>query len=137
MRIHTALNGSDVTAAARMAGVQFERCSLHKSRTHTRAYDVILSGSNTRRRNTGTSPYRTDDYAATWDEWGIFLAELFRRDPQIKCAYYRDAADFHWQTGNRFKTLRLVDQHRTHNWSYSMTLQARGCACGAVMRHPR
>lgn len=133
MRIHTTLNGSDFTAAARKAGVSFERCSLHGSRTHTRAYDVILSGSSPRRRNTGQSASRTDDYAATWDEWGIFLAELFRRDPATKCTYYRDAADFHWQTDGRFKTLTLNEQHRTHNWIRGVPYKAT-CKCGATMR---
>ena len=134
MRIHTALTERQIRHAAELAGVQFERLDHKGSKSRDHAFDVILSGSSPRRRNSGRSVDRTNDYAATWDEWGIFLAELFRRDPAIKCTYYRDAADFHWQTGSRFRSLTRDKQHRVHNWTYSMTLDERGCACGAVMR---
>jgi hypothetical protein len=136
MRIHTnTVTYTDLAQSALLAGVYLERDSEHKSKSHKRAFDVILSGSSPRRRNSGAAANRTDDYAATWDEWGIFLGELFRRDPAIKCAYYRDAADFHWQTGGRFRALTRDKQHRVHNWTFSMTLNERGCACGAVTRH--
>ena len=49
-------------------------------------------------------------YAATYDEWGFFLAALYRRDPLMRCApnfkrdysQYRDAEDFHHKTGRTY-----------------------------------
>lgn len=49
-------------------------------------------------------------YAATYDEWGFFLAALYRRDPKMRCApnfkrdyaQYYDAEDFHHKTGRTY-----------------------------------
>lgn len=51
-----------------------------------------------------------DGYAATYDEWGFFLAALFRMDedarvaPNFKrdTAIYYDASDFHGKTGRTY-----------------------------------
>ncbi len=110
MRIHTSLNHSDLYDAARAARVGFTTLTEHKSRSHVRAFEIKLTGSSSYRQNFG------DDYAATWDEWGIFLAVLFERDADIKTPYYRDRNDFHWQTGERFVSLRHSQQHAQHNW---------------------
>lgn len=49
-------------------------------------------------------------YAATYDEWGFFLAALYRRDPKMRCApnfkrdyaQYYDAEDFRHKTGRTY-----------------------------------
>lgn len=49
-------------------------------------------------------------YTATYDEWGFFLAALYRRDPKMRCApnfkrdyaQYYDAEDFHHKTGRTY-----------------------------------
>ena len=51
-----------------------------------------------------------DGYAATYDEWGFFLAALYRMDEGARCApnfkrdyaAYYDAADFHDKTGRTY-----------------------------------
>ena len=51
-----------------------------------------------------------DGYAATYDEWGFFLAALYRMDEGARCApnfkhgtaLYYDAADFHEKTGRTY-----------------------------------
>ena len=51
-----------------------------------------------------------DGYAATYDEWGFFLAALYRMDEGARCAPnfkrdsadYYDAADFHDKTGRTY-----------------------------------
>lgn len=105
MRIHTdTLTSADVynacDAATRSVSgtktVRPTRLELHGSRKRARAFDVILTGSNSRRQNGG------QDYAATYDEWGYFLAHLFARDPQMTCDYYDDAADFQTKTDRRY-----------------------------------
>lgn len=103
MRIHLNLTAPEVDhlldAARRAAGVQFERKSHHGSQSHTMAVDVILSGDAPHRINS------RDTYAenaASWDQWGIFLAVIYAADPTAKSWAYDDAQDFHEQTGNRF-----------------------------------
>lgn len=61
------------------------------SRSHERSYTVRLSGS---------SPYvmqgRTVENAkaATWDEWGLFIAALFKRDAAATIGNYKGVEDF-------------------------------------------
>ena len=140
MRIHTgSLERHDLEVAARIAGVSLVRDTLHGSNSHAHAYEVILSGSGSR-----LSQYRDQDVpAATWDEWGIFLAELYQRDPQALVGgaawpVYADARHFAWATGDRFNDLAPEGQHRNHRW-YHVGESAGGvtvneCKCGAIQR---
>ncbi len=43
-----------------------------------------------------------DARAASWSDWGRFLAELFEIDPEAVCDYYASADDFHAKTAGRF-----------------------------------
>jgi hypothetical protein len=133
MRLHTRLEQADLYNAARHAGVNFAKFTVHGSRKAPRAFEVILTGSASHR-----SQYRAESYpAATWDEWGIFLAELYRQDPNLSATYYTDALDFHWQTDERFKTLTPAEQHRQHRWEYGVPY-VNTCRCGAVRQwHPQ
>ena len=73
--------------------------SLHKSRSRDHAYSVALRGHgvrHTRRPNTNTGG--SGEYAATYDDWGFWLAELFSRDPNAIAGPYKGAADFERQT---------------------------------------
>lgn len=129
MRIHTdTLTARDIYDAADRAGdavsVTFTQ---HGSRSRARAFNVTLTGSSSRRPNSGgygAGGYG-DTYAATWDEWGMFLAELFRRDPAMIAGspgrpVYADAEHFHWTTGGRFHALTPAYQHGKagHRWEY-------------------
>ena len=117
MRIHTTFLGSDdLYVAARYASgkgdgmVSIDSASMHGSRSHDHAFNVLLEGDGTvnkRRRNFGTS--KTADrldrpYACTYDQWGHFLAALFAIDPDIHIpGVYKNAADFHAVTKNAYK----------------------------------
>jgi len=140
MRIHTSLTDAQVRSL-RPVSVTFERLTSHGSRSHVRAFDVLLAGSGNTGGQWGNSgkdgaaPYK----AATWDEWGIFLGALFDADPAAKATYYHDGADFHWQTGDRFRdgALTLAGQHLRHKWGHRRTLTGQHeqhCQCGAVVR---
>lgn len=37
---------------------------------------------------------RSDAYAAKWQAWGWFIAELFNRDPDARIGQYKGVADF-------------------------------------------
>ncbi len=65
-------------------------------------YHVSLEGvgaRHTRQRNSGQ--YGGTDYngyAATWMDWGWFIAVLFRYDPDAQIGFYKGRDDFHEQT---------------------------------------
>lgn len=133
MRIHTHLCLGMIESAALKAGVSFGKLVAHGSRTREHAFEVQLLGTSTRRPNSGSRGVGRDDYAATWDEWGIFLADLFEADPDIVCQPYNGAADFYYKTDGRYESLRKEDQHRNHKWEFAAP-GAQECNCGAVRR---
>lgn len=137
MRIHTdTLTSTDIYAATRaagMTGVSTEFTS-HGSRKRDHAFNVTLTGNSPRTANSGRwGASDSLDKAATWDEWGMFLAALYAIDPNMDATYYADAADFHRKTGDRFLNLTAPYQHRTHNWTYDANIIGQACkSCEAV-----
>jgi len=114
MRLHSdTLDGMAVRGAlesARDAGriswsVGFMTLDTKGSRSRARGFEIRLEaepGDGHRRTNTGTRG-AGDYYAATWDEWGYFIAELFALDPAAIFGGYDGAADFHAQTKGKFQ----------------------------------
>lgn len=122
MRIHTSHPLAHTTVICRAAldrakaagrvspSVYFDKITAHRSTTHTTAAEVHLvsdvkePGSKRRRPNSGThGADGAEVWAATWDEWGWFLAEVFAADPGAKCAaWYPDRQTFHARTDNKF-----------------------------------
>jgi hypothetical protein len=111
-------------ATAGIDGVSVELTS-HGSRSRDHAFDVHLVAEQRKGRRRGNSgSYGAGyDYAATWDEWGIFFAHLFAIDPEMTCYAYDGADDYHWQTNGRF---RLDDDgrpdfvpHDQHRWEWN------------------
>jgi hypothetical protein len=108
MRIHTdtlsamhVINATHHADRVSGARVRPERLEQRGSRSHTRAFDVILSSDGTlTRRRTQTN---RDAFSATWDQWGYFLGYVFAADPGATVpGVYSDAADFHEKTGGKF-----------------------------------
>ncbi len=116
MRIHSnVLTQDDLTVAANLAGVWHIKRSEHKSRKRSHAFEVALAGDAAHR-----SQADRDEFGATWDQWGIYLAALFQRDPAMVATYYADAEDFHFQTHNRFRDggPGAKERHRQHRWNH-------------------
>jgi hypothetical protein len=145
MRIHTdTLTMNDVVAAVKRAGLGENNLTItpRGSKSHDHAWDVYLTGTSSRRPNSRSGEYSHDGYAATWDEWGMFLAELFRRDAAATAPGVYDSAEhFRWATGARFDTLDPADQHGRagHKWestgeAVTGTYTVRECRCGALYR---
>lgn len=140
MRIHTnILTRQDFTNAAKHAGVTLIELSEHGSQSRARAFKFTLEGTSGRPPGFGQGDWET----ATWDEWGIVFAHLFDIDPEAHCGKngYQSAEHYHWVTGNRFRTLTPLLQHKRHNWlsgvggtSITGTFHVRTCKCGAVQR---
>ena len=137
MRIHSdILTRQDIyTAVDNLPGVYVD-VTEHGSRTHAAAYEVSLEG-NGYAKNTGKYG-AGDEIAATWDEWGVFLARLFDKDPDARCGAakypaYRNGYDFHAQTNDRFANLELpADTHKRHNFRSDIPGQAACTKCSAV-----
>jgi len=88
MKIHSdTLTDQDILNAAPRSThfVEFEEAG---SRSRKRAWNVRLSGSSK------YSMQGVEGKAATWDEWGIFIAALFKFDPEAKIGWYKSYDHF-------------------------------------------
>lgn len=157
MRIHTStLTYSNILDAAREARVWIEQQTQHGSKSHPRAFEIHLTGESRRkpnRRGAGDP----DAYAATWDQWGVFLAALFAVDPDMVCGtvkhpIYASGEDFADRTGDRFGAPETVmtddgyrdvftsfgwpdDAHGDHTFRYQGKPGEQRCTkCSAVQR---
>lgn len=135
------LTSLDFYEAARRACVDFARLDEKGSRTRTRKFDFLLTGwSSNRRPNWGTGDRDMhDDYAATWDEWGILLNVLFTLDPEAHTGQfgYTGLEHYRYATNGRFETLTHAEQHVNHTWNQPAPPYARACKCGAMQRWDR
>lgn len=105
MRFHTdTLTYLDLREAALKALAYLDASDEHGSRKRDHAWEVKLTGHSRRRPNGGTygSSSGIDDHAATWDQWGVFIAELFARDNKMTTTYYASAEEYAHRTGDRF-----------------------------------
>lgn len=147
MRLHTdTLTRADLAAAVERAGLRPGNLTVteHGSRSHTRAWNVYLTGTSSRRTNSSSGTEAHAGHAATWDEWGMFLADLYRRDPGMVAGspgapVYTDARDFHTITHGRFRYLTPDEQHggAGHRWEVTVPGVQMECtrgrtACGAT-----
>lgn len=137
MRIHSDhLTYRTFLDAASWAHVDLIEFAEHGSRSRAKAFNFSLSGSSPYQRGFGAG-----GQAATWDEWGMFLAFLFQIDPDAHCGKnsYLNQEHFRWVTGNRFDNLTHALQHKRHKWGYGNpsatgVYSVAECECGAIHR---
>lgn len=104
MRIHTdTLTYDDVLQAAyNTQGVYLSDLAEHGSRSRHHAFNVKLGGNSGRWVNSGQYG-RGDHKAATWDQWGIFLAALYDKDPNMLAGgMYTSRDNFHERTERKY-----------------------------------
>lgn len=117
MKLHTdSLTRQDIRnalQAAKNAGnvdsrVYFTTLDERGSRSHSRAYEVQLGwmgdkvpGDGRRWKNSGSSG-ADSVYAAFYDEWGWFILELYRLDPELVFGHYKTFQDFVTMTKHAF-----------------------------------
>jgi hypothetical protein len=76
------------------------------SRSHARKFKLYLRAERVegrRRPNQNVRQFGSDEWSPTYDEYGKWMAELYRREDGAKIAFYKDADDFHKQTKGAFK----------------------------------
>lgn len=134
MKIHSdVLTRESVRRFAHAATGLYPDMVERGSRKRAGAFDVKLRGGTNRLRNDDSG-----EYAATWDQWGDFLARVFELDPNADTDVYHVAEHFHWVTGDRYAApFDHCDQHRWE-WkglaatgSYSVSECRK---CGAILR---
>lgn len=122
MRIHTDhLTRDDLRCALTSTGltregVWLDNLSEHGSRSRAHAYEVSLRADPGKDRNGKTrrapnSGNHGADFgkAATYDEWGYWLAELFELDPCAVMTYYKSREDFHRSTRGAFVPASVLE----------------------------
>jgi hypothetical protein len=99
--------------------IEFVEFQLQGSRSRKAGYEIQLgtydqgSGPTKSRhyKNGGnmgaTSGHYTTDrvWAATYDEWGWFIVELFNTDPEAIFGPYKGVRSFHAQTQNKYRPI--------------------------------
>jgi len=140
MRIHTnTLTREDIYVAASTAGATVEGATLHGSRSHDHAFEVKLTGNSRRRPNGGSYGADRDAYAATWDQWGVFLGLLFDNDREMTTTYDKSADDFHYRTDGRFADLDprniTIPLSHDHRFEFAGVPREQQCTkCDAIQR---
>jgi hypothetical protein len=115
------------------AGVRWHRMDESGSRSRARKFDMILEGSSNRGGQFGNIDY----CAATWDEWGVVLGQLFKLDPTARVPQvYEGEYDFAWLTDDRYETDpdEPLVMHARHQWDWQGQPNERECKCGAIRR---
>ena len=104
MRIHTQLSKAVIASHLGMPDdVTIHVVSEHGSRSHRTAYEVALRGDGRRHtRNPNTRDDSIPGKAATYDDWGQYLAVLYRQDASMKAGPYKNRSDFERQTKHKY-----------------------------------
>lgn len=123
MRLHTNLHDwrscHEALTRAKAAGripehLEFTDCTEYRSTKRKRGIEIKLGtyqkvrGDGRRWSNSGNrganseANYGTGVHAATWDEWGWLLAELFAVDPDAICDRYVGRAGFETLTRHAY-----------------------------------
>jgi hypothetical protein len=127
MKLHTKLDMNDVYASmlvTQARGLMAEDVFFYQiieepSRTHQYGFKIQLgtwdqrSGPKNSRnyKQMTTKSGKTDDklWAATYEEWGWFLADIFDRDPDASFGHYKTKALFHEMTKGKFRLEELAN----------------------------
>lgn len=90
------------------------------SRSRKNAFEVHLEGDGSVSKRKPNDRGNSDrQYAATWSQWGWFLAALYEIDPEMKCAYYADLEDYNIKTDNAFADVTKIDPRtKNPNWRF-------------------
>jgi hypothetical protein len=111
MKIHSDTLTRAVLFAALPKPLLDLECTQHGSRSRAHAFNVGLQwyggkvkGDGRYRRNHGTSGGFDMPWAATYDEWGEWLARLFDIDPNAIAGQYKGRDDFYDQTREVLET---------------------------------
>lgn len=101
----TITRSSEMTSAlATVPGLHFARVTgISRPRVRKHGWDIQLGREGSRRQfNSGSHGASGETGAASWDDYGNFLAALFELDPHIRAGYYDGRTNFHQRTRFRY-----------------------------------
>ena len=132
MRLHTDVLTSKDLYAALPPGV-LAYVTQKGSRKRARAFEVtlyVLDKDELHRRYGNSGGYgASDDVAATWDEWGVWMQRLYEIDPQALIGWYASYSNFINETNRQRNYVRMAHkpehvEYKTHTapWLESQVL---------------
>lgn len=131
MRIHTDTLTIGQVRDALPTGVTATVLTRHGSHSRNHAFEVRLSGSSTH--------WQWDKVhkAATWDEWGTFLADVFAADKHAIAGTYDGLKHFDRVTCYRFDGGGTLpeDTHPQHKWVSGGAGYVHCQECSAAQTH--
>jgi hypothetical protein len=89
-------------ALSDVPGVHLELEREFRPQKFTYGYRVHLESDHGRYARNGR-----DGRAATWDEHGLWMAELYKLDPMAQIAWYKNAAQFLYWTKRHVESVAL------------------------------
>ena len=111
MRFHSdTLTEDDYYTTLAITGIDrvwIDECSERSSRSRSKAFEIRLAAEHCkgrRRRNSGRYGAEGGEvWAATFDEHGKWMAELYKLDPNmIVSGCYKDVQEFNERTNNAY-----------------------------------
>jgi hypothetical protein len=111
MRINAGskLTANDVYEAARVAREHGQDFHIEELAVSPRGAITFYGESFSGKRRVNRQG-RSDAYAATWQAWGWFIAELFNRDPNATIGYYKGVRHF------RNECQKMHEQRRAYGF---------------------
>ena len=127
MKIHTDLTEKELRRAFTLSGVPVAdmRVTVHGSRSRSRRFDVTFDADRMKGRKVGQNGLT----GLGFDEWGLFIEQVYRMDEAAIVGPYRDREDFREATGLRFDYLTWENRHPVHRWGRVYGNDC--CECGA------
>lgn len=119
MKIHTDLTAADMETALDNSGIEGASLLMQekKSRSKSRRFDIYFDAEP----STGRRPSQHYDdgrqvTGITWDEWGLFIEQVYRADPTAQVGPYKSHAHFRVVNDWRFDDLTWEEQCPRHRY---------------------
>lgn len=75
---------------------------LEKVLLRERGWEVLIGRAGSKRSFNSGQYGAEGQGAASWDEWGTFLATLYEKDPEMRAGPYKSRAHFHESTNRQY-----------------------------------
>lgn len=133
MKIHTDLTAADMETALDNSGIEGARLLMQekRSRSKARRFDIYFDAEPMEGRR--LSQHYDDGRQVTgitYDEWGLFIEQVFLMDESAKVGPYKDRNHFRDITNYRFDDLVWENRHDRHRFEFNrdhMGFECTGC----------
>lgn len=119
MKIHTDLTAADMENALDNSGIVGASLLMQvkQSRSKARRFDIYFDAEpmNGRRLSQHYDDGR-QVVGITYDEWGLFINQIYLKDPTARVGPYKSREHFHDVTDYRFETLTWEEQCPIHKF---------------------